>query len=278
MPDDKVPETSEDILNQIKDAEVADTEESAEESLDLDGEEEAEETEESEGEEEEAKETSEEETETAEEKEEGAKPRLFKIIVDGKEEFVTEEQIIQYAQKGRFLERERAKDKEEPPTIDYEKAEQEVMESIKRDGFFKTMAGLGAQLIKQDRNQMREIKKQGRVMAENAEWGKDPGLREEFFDLVEEGRDPDEAANNVAVKFWENQAKKGQAKGAEKEKKKQAVKIEKGKETVLDEREAEGEAPTMENFEKLASNKKTSSGDLLKFMKKAGVPIGRDTV
>jgi hypothetical protein len=53
------------------------------------------------------------EEETPEEKKEEPKKKLYKIKVEGKEEELDEEKIIEYAQKGRYLERERAKDKEE---------------------------------------------------------------------------------------------------------------------------------------------------------------------
>lgn len=274
MPSDKAQETSEDLLDKIRNAEVSDAQEAEEEEII----EEKEETEESEDEEE-AEETSEEETETAEEKEEETKPRLFKIVVDGKEEYVTEEQLLQYAQKGRYLERERAKDKrEDKGEIDWQKADAEFTERIKKEGFVKTSLDLVRGAIRADRVEIQERRKQGKLMADNAEWGKDPKLREEFFDLISDGSELDDASTKVAVKFWEDAAKKGQAKGAEKQKAKEAARIAKGKETIEDEREAGGEVPTMENFEKLRANPKTTSDDLLKFMRKAGVPMGKDTL
>jgi len=275
MAGEKIPETSDEILEQIRNADIAGEDIGDEEETDLIEETESAETEESE--EEEAEETSTEETEAAEEKEEATKPRLFKLIVDGKEEYVTEEQMHQYAQKGRYLERERAKDKE-GHEFDYEKAEEELKARIGKDGLFKPLAELAAGAIKADRMQMRETRKQGRLLADNAEWGKDSALREQFFDLLEEGHTPDAASTEVALKFWKEFGKEAQAKGAEKQKKKVAADIKKGKEAIDDVREAGSEEATMEGFEKLESDPKTKAEDLLKYMKKAGVPIGRDVL
>lgn len=75
--------------------------------------------------EEEAETSTEEETpeeKTTEEKKAEPEKKLYKIKVGGKEEELDEEKLKEYAQKGRYLERERAKDKEERKRLDEERA------------------------------------------------------------------------------------------------------------------------------------------------------------
>ncbi|NIM99570.1 MAG: hypothetical protein GTO24_16305, partial [candidate division Zixibacteria bacterium] len=138
MPKKDAPETSEEIKAQIEEA-----------SKDLTFEDiESEETKEAkEGEEEtqtEEQETSTEETETPdkEETEEESQPKLYQIKVDGKTEYVTEEKLVEYAQKGRFLERERAKDKTQTKgdEANWEIIDKQIIDKIKTQGFAKTMA------------------------------------------------------------------------------------------------------------------------------------------
>ena len=89
--------------------------------------------------------TSEEET-TKETPKEEDKGKLFKLKVEGKEEWLPEEKIIEYAQKGRFLEKERAKQKEQleqvrktqPPTevpFDRKKVNEDFVNKLQEDTF-----------------------------------------------------------------------------------------------------------------------------------------------
>lgn len=279
MPE-KTPETSEEILKEIKGAELetsSDKEEETEDRLTFEIPDESEE----ETEELEAEETSEEEeTEAAEEKEE-AKPELIPIKVDGKTEYVTQEKLVEYAQKGRFLEQERAKDRGEkapPPELDEEKLEKMFMEEVKRRGkFFPVMLEGVKSAIRAELAQEREARKEGRQIADSSEWGKDANYRNEFNALLDEGVIPSEAGLKISAKYWEEKALRGEEIGEKKAKAKEAVKMPKGKEVAPDARESKGEASVMQEYnEALAAGKPSS--ELLKIMRRGGVPMGKDTI
>ena len=84
--------------------------------------------------------------ETAEEKPQKKEP-LHKIVVEGKEEELTLDKLKEYAQKGRYLERERAKDKAEREKLqtttgqqpfqmpDATKINEQFVESLQKDTF-----------------------------------------------------------------------------------------------------------------------------------------------
>jgi hypothetical protein len=278
MPPEKTPETSEDILKEIQGAEVETSPDKEEETEDRLAFELPDETEE-ETEELEAEETSEEEeTEAAEEKEE-AKPELIPIKVDGKTEYVTQEQLVQYAQKGRFLEQERAKDKgEKEPELDEEKLEKMFMGEVKRRGKFFPVVLEGVKMaVRAELAQEREGRKEARGIADSSEWGKDGNYRNEFNALLDEGVTPSEAGLKISAKYWEEKAIKGEEIGEKKAKAKEAVKMPKGKEVAPDARESKGEASVMQEYnEALAAGKPSS--ELLKIMRKGGVPMGKDTI
>ena len=82
-------------------------------------------------------------------------------------------------------------------------------------------------------------------------------------------------AAKLTAKYWEEKARTGQQEGAEKQKKKDAADIPKGKETAPDAREAGTEAELMQGYEEMLA-KKTPTKDLLAYMRKHGVPMGSD--
>lgn len=276
MPKEKTQETSESILDQIKGAELetSDTEEETEDQLTFKGiEESEEETEELETDEETS---DQEETKAAEEKEE-AKPELFPIVVNGQTEYVTKEKLIEFAQKGRYLEQERAKDKGEKPAFDAEKADKEFMADVKKYGFVGAMGRLMMQGYEGIQGQESERRKAGRHIADSSEWGKEAEYRSLFNMLLDERMDPETAGIKVSAKYWEEKAKKAEEIGEKKAERKESVKMVKGKEVAPDAREAKGEASVMQQFEQAFAEGKPTS-ELLKIMRRGGVQVGRDTI
>ena len=106
--------------------------------------------------------------ETAEEKPQKKEP-LHKIVVEGKEEELTLDKLKEYAQKGRYLERERAKDKAEREKLqtttgqqpfqmpDAKKLNEQFVQSLQEDtfgtfvNFWKTADALKEQQVKAER-------------------------------------------------------------------------------------------------------------------------------
>jgi len=220
MPEERVPETSEDIFKAIQEAEVGESEEATEEI-----------SEETEGTEEEVEETSEEEeTETTEEKVEEEEPERFPIKVKGKVEFVTRDKLVEYAQKGRFLEEERAKDKEEQkPQYDKEAADKEFLNDVKQYG---VKAAVGKTIVEAQqflKNQEVENRREARALADSSDWGKDRAYRERFFSLIDEGESATNASLAISSDYWQEKAKSGEERGAKKQKKKEAANLPKGK-------------------------------------------------
>jgi len=266
MPNEETPETSEQIFEEIQNATV--------------GEETEEETsEETKGAEEEAEETSEEETEEetepVEEKEE--EPQRYPIRVKGKIEMYTLDELQKYAQQGRFLEQERAKDKAEKKEPDSEELDKAFLADVKTMGYVRAMGKWQTEGYKFLKAQDMEARKEARAIAESSEWGKDPNYWNEFNVMLDEGVDATTAGLQISAKYWKAEAEKGQETGEEKGKRKIAAQIPKGKETAPDARESGTEASSMQEYEAALSSGKPTS-ELLKIMKKAGVTIAKDTI
>jgi hypothetical protein len=136
---------------------------------------------------------------------EGDKGKLFKLKVEGKEEWVPEEKVIEYAQKGRFLEKERQKQKEQleqvrkaqPPAeipFDRKKINEEFVSKL-QDDTFGTMLEFVSTFNQQNKQQEIAEKRQEREFMRDREetvphWKDMKPLYDELRDL---GRDRDTA-------------------------------------------------------------------------------------
>lgn len=156
-------------------------------------------------EEEATEETTSEEEETTEEpppkkKRDPKEEKLYKLKVEGKEELVPESKVIEYAQKGRFLERERQKQKEElerlrkteqpPQSFDKTKINEEFLKELQEDAFG-TLVKFGNTLFEQREGQTREERRAERKFQSEMEtevpyWKDLRPIYEEFRDMGHE--------------------------------------------------------------------------------------------
>ncbi len=206
--------------------------------------------------EEEAEPSTEEETPEKEEptEEKKAEPgkKLYKIKVEGKEEELDEEKIIEYAQKGRYLERERAKDKEErkrneedrakvttPP--DWAKLNEQFVDLLQKDPLGALTTLYEAKKNEEKRVEAEERRTDRIFDSEKADvpyWNSIKPLYQEFKDL---GNSRDEAflkaeneyLKNLTITLREKGFKEGTQKANLKEKAKMPLKEKKTKGGVL---------------------------------------------
>lgn len=221
-------------------------------------------------------ESTEEETakaETTEEKPQKKEP-LHKIVVEGKEEELTLDKLKEYAQKGRYLERERAKDKAErerlktdtgQPTFqmpDATKINEQFVDSLQKDTFgtmvqfYKTARELEKQQDKAERKADIDFESDKRELPHFGE------VKSSYNEFRERGYDRETAWAMAERDFWMDYAFKAKEKGMNEGSKK--TKLQAKAQIAVGEKKTkkEGSLPSPEEAKKMTSDQ------LAKYMKR----------
>ena len=214
--------------------------------------------------------------ETAEEKPQKKEP-LHKIVVEGKEEELTLDKLKEYAQKGRYLERERAKDKAEREKLqtntgqqpfqmpDATKINEQFVESLQKDTFgtmvqfYKTARELEKQQEKAERKADLDFESDKRELPHFRE------VKSSYDEFRDRGYDRDTAWAMAERDFWMDYAFKAKEKGMNEGSKK--TKLQAKAQIAVGEKKGkkEGSLPSPEEAKKLPSDQ------LAKYLKRTKV-------
>jgi hypothetical protein len=211
--------------------------------------------------------------ETTEEKPQKKEP-VHKIVVEGKEEELTLDKLKEYAQKGRYLERERARDKEERAKLqtttgqqpfqmpDAAKINEQFVDSLQKDTF-----GTMVQFYKT----ARELEKQQEKAEHKADFDFESDKRElphfkevksSYDEFRDRGYDRDTAWAMAERDFWMDYAFKAKEKGMNEGSKK--TKLQAKAQIAVGEKKGkkEGSLPSPDEAKKMTSDQ------LAKYMKR----------
>jgi hypothetical protein len=213
-------------------------------------------------------ESTEEETAKAETTEEISpkKEPLHKIVVEGKEEELTLDKLKEYAQKGRYLERERAKDKAEKERLqtttgqqpfqmpDPTKINEQFVESLQKDTFgtmvqfYKTARELEKQQEKAERKADLDFESDKRELPHFRE------VKSSYDEFRDRGYDRETAWAMAERDFWMDYAMKAKEKGVNEGSKK--VKLQAKAQIAVGEKKVkkEGSLPSPEEAKKMTSD------------------------
>jgi len=205
------------------------------------------------------------EAETTEEKP-AKEEKRHKIVVEGKEEELTLDKLKEYAQKGRYLERERARDKAERERLqagtaqpgiqmpsDLTKVNEQFVESLQKDTFgtmvqfYKTARELEKQQEKAERKADLEFEADRRELPHFGE------VKSSYQEFRERGYDRETAWAMAERDFWMDYAfkakEKGMNEGSKKTKLQQKAQIAVGEKKIR----KEGSLPSPDDAKKMTS-------------------------
>lgn len=206
------------------------------------------------------------EAETTEEKPLKEK-ETHKIVVEGKEEELTLDKLKEYAQKGRYLERERAKDKAEREKLktdtgqrdfqlpsDTAKINEQFVESLQKDTFgtmvqfYKTARDLEKQQEKAERKADTDFESDKRELPHFGE------VKSSYREFRDRGYDRETAWAMAERDFWMDYAfkakEKGMNEGSKKTRLQQKAQIVTGEKKM----KKEGSLPSPDDAKKLSSD------------------------
>lgn len=210
--------------------------------------------------------------EPVEEKPTETKETLYKIKVDGKEEEIPLDKVIEYAQKGRFLEKERARDKEDrkkfeegraqitqPP--DWNKLNEQFVDMLQKDPIGALTTLYEAKKNDEKRMDAEERRAERLFESEKSDvpyWNSIKGIYQEFKDL---GNTREEAFLKAENEYLKNLTATIREKGFEEGAKKTALK-EKAKIPIEEKKTKGGAIPTLEEL------KDKSSDEIAKYLRR----------
>ncbi len=205
----------------------------------------------------------------------------LKLNVDGQVVLIDDyDRLVNDAQKGHFLEQERAKDKrlaQEGGEVSWDQYNEKIVAKAKTEGIGQAILQVVRDFVETKETQQREIETKADSLASDQEWAKNPEYRGMLNSLIRRGSTPEHALAETSAAYWKEKAVKAQETGADKVKAQQNARIPEGKETGGPlESSGEARAPSAADFAAMAVDPHVSSADMLKIMQKHGVRIGRD--
>jgi len=194
------------------------------------------------------------------------KEKLYKIKVEDKEEWIPESKMREYAQKGRFLEKERRRMKEAeklqkteqtiPQTFDKAKLNEEFMKELQDDTlgglykFYQQARELERQQEKEERRAERQF--QAQVESEVPFWKEIKPIYEELRDI---GHDKEKAFAMAEADYFKqlyiNSIQKGRDEGEKKAELKRKAQLPIGEKRVS---ETAGQLPSEDEMRKMSSS------------------------